>query len=278
MESSIATTASKGRDRSKQGRSGVGGGKHHKEPLSKNSLRHHVPHTNNDKSHDFAVVAHKLPLSLTNGHHHQHHSEFFPHPHHYPLPPAPMGPGSPGIVPGSPMISSPTHCSPLHLHPPPISTYPMTLPPHSAIASCTADPSSPMQVVCSPSHTLMSRLQNGGSSNIFHQINGTNPHFSSEHNSTHHIPAGMLPAIPTLQSTATFIPGLPPTIHAPYNLSSNAPPASVTGGSSNFREYPHLLTGIHAPPLLVGSDFSNPYHLTLQCNNDPTHTPNQQFH
>lgn len=222
--------------------------------------RHHMlnldPMSNADKPPDFTSgIPHKM-VPVTNGH--GHHGEFFSPAHHSPvfsLPPTPLGPGSPGILPGSPMISSPPHCSPLHLHPTssahfhqaPItvpSTFPLSLPPQPVIATST-DPVSPMQVIYSPSQALV-RLQNPTStgSSIFHQQNGGSNalHFSSDP----HIP-GMLIGPPiSLQPTA-FLPSTPPALHSAQYIGT--PP-----GAPSVREYPPpLLTGMQ--PHIIGGDF-----------------------
>ena len=229
-----------------------------------------------EKSHEFVISSHK-PLTLLNG---THPADFFSLPHHsspYPIPPPPLGPGSPGIIPGSPMISSPPHCSPLHLHTPqPISTlsssshsphfhqapitgpsnsFPLGLQPQPAIIS--SDPSSPMQVVCS-AHPLM-RL-NGGSATF---QNGTNAHFSSDSNG--HIPGMVLnPSTISLQP-ATFLPSHSHALHPPYNTGSSA--------HASVRDYPQFLTGMH-PSMVLGSELSS-YHLPPLTRTEP---PSQQYH
>lgn len=249
----------------------------HKEQISsKSSVERHHTHPilqldslNDKKPHDFTISHKSL---LTNGHHH---SDFFSlSPPVYPLPPAPLGPGSPGMI-ASPMIS-PTHCTPIHLHPPPLSStshtspfhqapitapnsFPLPLPPpqhtpQQAIASCSTDPSSPMQVVCSPpSHQLMRIGPNGGSS-IFQQ-NG----------STHFPDNGQLSGMIVNHSTislqpATFIP--PSPVHLQYS-----------SASASVREYSQLLTGVHHS-VAVGSEYPS-YHLPALPQNDST---SQQYH
>lgn len=273
------STASRPKERSKQGR-----GTKYKDHSSstKNPVRFMdaahdhttllMDSVDSDKSHEF-VISHK-PLSDS------HPVEFLSHhSSHYPLHPPPLGPGSPGMIPGSPMISSPPHCSPLHLHTPqptsvlspsshtshfhqaPItgpsnSSFPLSLQPQPA-AIVSADPSSPMQVVCS-AHPLM--RFNGGSATF---QNGTNSHFSSETNG--HIPSMVLnPSTIALQS-ATFLPAPTPGLHPPYNIASN--------GHASIREYPQLLTGMHTP-VVLGSELSS-YHFPSLARTDP---PAQQYH
>ena len=268
------------KDKTKSGRNGGGSGSKHKDQASlktsvqltdrHNSMLNLDPMTNAEKPPDFAPgIPHKI-VPLTNEHHHgEYFSPAHPSPTIFPLPPTPLGPGSPSMLPGSPMMSSPPHCSPLHLHPPssahfhqaPItaaSAFPLTLPPHSVIAS-SADPSSPMQVIYSPSQALV-RLQHSTScgASIFHPHNGAanSLHFSSDS----HIP-GMLfgPSI-SLQPTA-FLPGTPPALHSTQYITG------TPSAAPSIRDYPPpLFTGMQ--PHVIGGDFSTCAIPTLQRNND----------
>ena len=258
------------KDKPKSSRSGGGNGSRHKEQMSlKNSVqlndRHHSmmnldPMTTADKPPDFTSgIPHKI-VPLTNEHHH---GEYFSPAH--PSPVFSLGPGSPGILPGSPMISSPPHCSPLHLHPPPSSahfhqapitvpsTFPLSLPPQPVVANST-DPSSPMQVIYSPSQALF-RLQNS----TFHPQNGSthSVHFSSDS----HIPGMLIGPSISLQST-TFLPSTPPALHSTQYITGT--PSAI----HSIRDYPPppLLTGMQ--PHIIGGDFSACSAASLLRNHD----------
>ena len=284
MEMSAAHSKAKDRLKTTRGMAGASS-KHKNQATMKTAVQgmdqHHMLSMDvmaGDKAADF--VPHKL-VAVTNGHRHT--ADFFSPVHHSPVfplpPPAPLGPGSPGMIPGSPMIASPPHCSPLHLHPPPSSSshfhqapitvqtsFPLAaaLPPQPGTAS-TADPSSPMQVIYSPSQALV-RLQNAGNngSSIFNQQNST--HFTLD--STTHVPGMLISQSLSLQPAA-FLPTAPPALHATQYITST--PSAPQG----IREYPPpLLTGMQ-PHTVIGSEFSGCPLPALHRNSD-IHT--QQYH